>query len=466
MVKKLKNAILFFLFALLTCALTFFIYAFNPLKDTCFAEANTYDETDFTVDLNPQSYEYNAEPHDYIVTILYKGENFSDYIVNYFEIGNTDFLDSTPVQANNYGVEIYVNETIKWFTSLTITPKPITINYAGPHEYSYSGLKHGRTITAVGVISPDDVGMQIEYEGVTNLMPVNEIPVNVDEYLITVTLTNQNYVIGSIIGEETGKLTIKKTDLTVRAEDIIIQPGETPNFKLLYSGFVLGDDETCLKPAPSMSFEEKTPGKYYKAPSGGSSPNYNFIYEESSIIINLDKIETKAQDHSFTLIAFLDPDFDFKVTKITSSDEPFKKANETIRARGMDTYMDKVIYAFDTSQSVRVSRDTKYKIQISDIQLNNIFAYKLFIVDELGLVHEIRKFSRSGDTISFTSPELGTIFVVEMQLRTYLIIGISVGVVLIIIAFFVFTYVKFVMEKKNLSEQNRRRRNKTEYKWD
>ncbi|HQC54134.1 MAG TPA: MBG domain-containing protein [Clostridia bacterium] len=461
--RGLKNILFLFSLILLICAFLFIISTLEQNSYDYLAEA--YNNSDFYVNLTPQEYEYNATPQSFVVDIKYNNEDFDDYTVNYFKDGSTERLDEPPTNANSYDVEIFVDEYNNWRTSLIITPKPITVNYAGPYEYTYSGLRHGRTITAIGVISPDDVGLQIQYEGINNLVPVNEIPTNVDDYVITVTLSNQNYSIGLTTGEEVGKLLINKANLIARAEDVIIKPGETPRFNIVYTGFVSGEDESNLKEKPTIVFEESDPGKYPITPRGGISSNYKFVYEEGTAIIDFDKIETTIEDHTFTVIAFFDPDFDLQVSKITSSDDAFNTANEIIKNRGMDTYMDKVIYAFDTSQSTGISRDTKYKIQISNIKFNDIFAYKLFIVDELGLVHEIKKFSRNGDTISFTTPELGTIFVVEMQLRTYLIIGISVGVCIVIIAFFIFTYVKYLMEKKNIDERNRKRRNKTRYKW-
>ena len=84
-------------------------------------------------------------------------------------------------------------------------------------------------------------------------------------------------------------LTVNKANLTVRAVDTTKMFGDPiPLFRLVYTGFVLGQTPTNLTTQPSATTAAgatSPPGYYSIDVSGGVSGNYNFIYTSGRLTI-------------------------------------------------------------------------------------------------------------------------------------------------------------------------------------
>ncbi|MGB8193200.1 MAG: MBG domain-containing protein [Chitinophagaceae bacterium] len=84
-------------------------------------------------------------------------------------------------------------------------------------------------------------------------------------------------------------LTVNKANLTVRAADTTRNPGEAnPVFRLIYTGFVSGENASVLATQPTATTTAtalSAPGYYIITPANGVSANYNFIYVNGRLTI-------------------------------------------------------------------------------------------------------------------------------------------------------------------------------------
>ena len=88
-----------------------------------------------------------------------------------------------------------------------------------------------------------------------------------------------------------GTLTINKAPLTVTALDtVMVQDSQLPVFRLSYSGFRNGDDESVLlaKPVATTTATSSSPVGYYPIEvSGGEAANYYFVYVGGQLTIEI-----------------------------------------------------------------------------------------------------------------------------------------------------------------------------------
>jgi trimeric autotransporter adhesin len=84
-------------------------------------------------------------------------------------------------------------------------------------------------------------------------------------------------------------LTVNKVNLTVRATDTTKVTGEVnPKFRLVYTGFVLGETAVNLNTAPVVTTSAtsfSSPGYYNLVPANGVSQNYNLLYTNGRLTI-------------------------------------------------------------------------------------------------------------------------------------------------------------------------------------
>ena len=106
---------------------------------------------------------------------------------------------------------------------------------------------------------------------------------------------SDNYTIA--IANRTQEFTIDKAQLTIKANDITISAGETPEYTATYTGFVNGETETVLTgklefDCAYSATEENQEGTYLITPGGLTSVNYDITYENGTLTVTGDKIVT------------------------------------------------------------------------------------------------------------------------------------------------------------------------------
>ncbi|MFO7655550.1 MAG: MBG domain-containing protein [Bacteroidales bacterium] len=87
------------------------------------------------------------------------------------------------------------------------------------------------------------------------------------------------------------RLTLSKPVLTITAKDTSrVQGAENPQFKLTYSGFVDGDDESVLGQMPGLICDANpasAPGQYNIVPYNATDNKYSFIYVPGKLTVTL-----------------------------------------------------------------------------------------------------------------------------------------------------------------------------------
>ena len=94
--------------------------------------------------------------------------------------------------------------------------------------------------------------------------------------------------------------TIKKVKLNSIANNVSRLYGDdNPSFKITYSGFVNGEDESVIITKPYISTtatKTSNVGEYAITPRGGSAKNYDFAYESGTLTITKAPLSVKVKD--------------------------------------------------------------------------------------------------------------------------------------------------------------------------
>jgi hypothetical protein len=182
----------------------------------------------------------------------------------------------------NYDI-VYVNSTY------TITPAQLTIT-ANNATMPYGGPLPVLIAKYTGFVNGDDATKLTTPATLTTTATATSPVAN---YPITVTgAASPNYIITNV----SGILTVTPATLTVTAVNkTMTQGGPLPTFTFTYSGFVGTDNAASLTAPPTATTTATIAspvGSYPITPAGGSSPNYNFIYVNGTLIVNAKPVLT------------------------------------------------------------------------------------------------------------------------------------------------------------------------------
>ena len=149
------------------------------------------------------------------------------------------------------------------------------MTFDGYRDLVYNGLDRSDDIvvTLSGVVEGD------ECYPVKRFSPAEVV--NAGRYTLEVQLSNPNYITSGAISIG---FTISKKTLTVTAVAGETVYGTTPDFEIVYDGFVEGDTAADLEIAPAVHLGGTTVGANSVAPSGGVDENYDFLYNESILV--------------------------------------------------------------------------------------------------------------------------------------------------------------------------------------
>lgn len=233
-----------------------------------------YDQTGFEVELDTVSYSFqgeNGEMPDFVpagthsVTASYEGSE------NYYPV--------TSLNAQ---------------TTLRVTKKVVTMTFAGYNDLVYNGKDRSEDIivTLSGVVEGD------ECYPVKRFSPTEVV--NAGRYTLEVQLSNSNYITSGAISIG---FTIAKKTLTVTAIAGETPYGTTPDFEYVYEGFAEGDTVADLDTAPSVHLGGTMVGANSVAPSGGIDQNYDFVYNESILVlVRVNDAEKKGLSNEWTVV--------------------------------------------------------------------------------------------------------------------------------------------------------------------
>ena len=203
-------------------------------------------------------------------TVTYSFQDEDGNIPDFVPAGTHSVTASFAGNSNYYPVT-----SINAQTSLRVTRKVVTMTFDGYRDLVYNGLDRSDDIvvTLSGVVEGD------ECYPVKRFSPAEVV--NAGRYTLEVQLSNPNYITSGAISIG---FTIAKKTLTVTAVAGETVYGTTPDFEIVYDGFVEGDTAADLEIAPAVHLGGTTVGANSVAPSGGVDENYDFLYNESILV--------------------------------------------------------------------------------------------------------------------------------------------------------------------------------------
>lgn len=228
----------------------------------------------------------DANP-DFTTNIIgYKGADdisVLDVLPTYSCVANsTSTTGSYPVVYSGGSDDNYLFDFATTVGNLTVTKAPLAVSVQNAtKEYgslnpqfviNYSGFKNNETASVLSSVPSAS----------TTALTMS----NVGSYAINVSGgTSANYS----FGYTGGKLDITKAALNITAKNDTIKFGEAiPQFKLLYSGFKNGENESLLQNLPSIQCvaTDKSPiGSYDIVLQGGSDKNYDYKLTNGILVI-------------------------------------------------------------------------------------------------------------------------------------------------------------------------------------
>lgn len=248
--------------------------------------------------------DHNAKAENYegigTVSYLYYGTPFDSVNNgNWTATNRGNAVADVPVYAGRYTVVAVLSEGANYSRqeyelSFTIKAAEITLTFTGKQfkDGAYTsvyGSTQAAEVEEISLQTPggsgkadtfDLLGVAYSYGETGSVMPKN-----VEEYTVTVTISNKNYA----LAETKAPFNITKATLTVWVNGASITYGEdAPAYTLVYSGFQYEDDERVVDVAgvtyaysgQGTSYQAGSDvGTYYVTPAGLTADNYIFDYK-------------------------------------------------------------------------------------------------------------------------------------------------------------------------------------------
>ncbi|MDO4562771.1 MAG: YDG domain-containing protein [Clostridia bacterium] len=211
----------------------------------------------------------------------------NDYTVTYTD--EAGYTVTEPREAGTYYVEVAAIGNYEGSASGVMTIAKARITGITAANVVMDGGVYGEVLIGAylsGVTTPSGVTVAVTYAGAGIYTPQSALPTNAGSYTAIVTLSGNNYETLTL----TKAFEITKKTLTVTAEDKTVKFGmPNPEFTLVYSGFVTGDDANVFIVAPIASTArapQSAVGDYDIVVSGGRADNYEFDYVSGALTVS------------------------------------------------------------------------------------------------------------------------------------------------------------------------------------
>ena len=285
--------------------------AITPALTVTDGEATLVLDTDYTV-----VYSDNTNAGTATATITGKG-NYSGTASKTFTIGKAAITDVTlaetsltytgasqtvAVSSVKAGTLTLTADDYTVSGNMATTAGSYTVTVAAAEGSNFSGSKTATfSITAKAVAA--DMIATIEdqtytgaaitpaltvTDGETTLVLNTDYTVaysdNTNAGTATATITGK----GNYTGTASKTFTIGKATLTVTADDLTVNAGDTFTLTFQYSGFVNNETKSVLTKEPAASTGSQdisNPGTYEITVSGGEAANYDFTYESGTLTV-------------------------------------------------------------------------------------------------------------------------------------------------------------------------------------
>lgn len=338
--------------------------------------------------------------------------------------------------------------------TLEIRPRPINVQITGSYDFTYDGLPHTRTWALDGAVQNEEPGLTVLYNN-------SEIAVDVGTYAITMRVSNPNYCVGAISGG--AEMRINPCNLTVGVDSVIINEGETPQYKFRYSGFVTGEDEKVLTTLPRIEGTFTEPGIYQLVPTGAVSKNYNVTYAAGSLTVNRKLIVAEVADDlpGTKLEGAFSPSAYAVLSLGDRNSESFSRAKTKLLSGKLGSKL-----AIDAYYHLELSEDRvgdKFVVKLSDLKLSPLAFHHVAVVDEYGNLYRVDNSGYRRNTLTFLAPTDGEIIVYRDYTALICIVSVIVLLVLIVIAFRIAERYRYKRAKRRV--ENRQEKRKPKYIW-
>jgi hypothetical protein len=357
-----------------------------------------------------------------------------------------------------------------------IIPRPLVINLLDGASIVYNGNTHTRR--GVIDVSDGDVsrrfgGLQTQYYcNETDELLAGELPLNVGEYRLEFSFSTFTYSDideeGLVAGDSNNVaginsnnfnivrisfgdnlplnevlLTVTKRTLLVRAGNLTINFGEPAVFNedaWTYESFVNYDTDTlsALKTELNARFETipTNVGVHTLVPTVGTLQNYHIIIANTQLVINAVTLQVSSGMNRLTLNGSFQPDTSLRFLRIDRNGNAGKTASNILISGGHARFQSDLVYIFDMTfiNGGRTSSTETFSITLTNVRVSSIFRHRVGIIDANGNFLEITNFSIRNNILTFNAPAGGHIVIFRDSLVTYLIIGITSGVTVLLIA--------------------------------
>ncbi len=193
-----------------------------------------------------------------------------------------DGSEEFPANAGKYKVEVKTlspNYKGSARDTLVIAKAQATGKIQINNKFTY-----GDAVSASVTDIPDNTSAKITYAGTGIYIPQEEAPKNAGNYTAIAEITGENYETLTV----TKNFTIEKANLTVKAQNASRAYGDAnPVFKLIYDGFINGEDKSVLLYEPTATVNANASsavGEYNITISGGYAENYKFTYDNTGVL--------------------------------------------------------------------------------------------------------------------------------------------------------------------------------------
>jgi|GEM_PF-5368098 len=202
-------------------------------------------------------------------------------------------VDGAQTNAGTYTAKAKISNTNyaisgESVTTFIINKAEVTLTWSvGTYIYNGQEQKPTAQITS-GLVSGDTCTVTVEgaKNAGTHTAKASLDGADKDNYTITNDTQNQEF-------------TINKAQLTIKANDVTVSAGKTPDYTVTYTGFVKDEDEEVLTGTLAFdcdySANEQNPQETYTitiTPDCLTSNNYDITYETGTLTVTGDKIIT------------------------------------------------------------------------------------------------------------------------------------------------------------------------------
>jgi len=200
------------------------------------------------------------------ITYSFDSQNF-----NYEPAGENHIVFANFEENTNYNA-------VTMQRKLVIKPKEVTITFSNYDNIVYNGQdqKENIGVTVNGAMEADLFKPHKVFSS-------SEVK-HAGEYSVSVSSKNPNYVIS---GVSSLNFRVKKANLTVRVviDDTVMS--KKPTYKIIYEGFIEGDEIKDLEKEPIVIISQSKMGENTAIPQGGLDANYNFVFENEEASYNV-----------------------------------------------------------------------------------------------------------------------------------------------------------------------------------